>query len=82
MARKKTEKTTTTNRQNEIDLEFMGSREESPDRSVTSRNRIRDKMRSDIEDFLSHGGRINHIDPHVTADPPRKPTSNYGGRPI
>ncbi|MEE8059416.1 MAG: hypothetical protein V3T17_16510 [Pseudomonadales bacterium] len=67
----------------EIDVGFMGSREESADsRTVASRNRLRDKMGGEIEEFLSHGGKIRQIDPHVTADPPQRPVSRYGQRPI
>ena len=66
-----------------IDLGYMGSREESADsRTLASRKRIRKQMGDEIEAFLARGGTINKIDPHVTADPPQKPTSNYGQRPI
>jgi hypothetical protein len=69
--------------QEEFDLDFMGSREENAEaRTPNSRQRIRNKMRDDVESFLEHGGKISEIAPHVTADPPRKPQSNYGGRPI
>jgi hypothetical protein len=81
MAKEKSKKLSDT--EGGLDLEFMGSRDETAEaRTVTSRRRLRDKMHSDIETFLSHGGNIRHIDPHVTADPPRKPHNNYGGRPI
>jgi len=66
-----------------IDFEVMGSRNEAAEsRSVTSRCRVREKMRRDIEAFLDGGGNIHQIDPHVMADPPRKPQNHYGGRPI
>ena len=42
----------------------------------------RRRIESEVEAFLSNGGTINHIDPNVMADPPKKPTSNYGGQPI
>ena len=44
--------------------------------------KIRDKVQEDIARFLSKGGAISEIDPNVTADPPRKPESNYGARAI
>ena len=64
-----------------IDFEFMGSRNETAEsRSVTSRCRVREKMRRDIEAFLARGGHIRQIEPNVMADPPRKPQSHYGNR--
>lgn len=52
------------------------------DYSVKSRETARAALNSQIEEFLSRGGKINLIENNVTADPPRKPTSNYGSRPI
>lgn len=66
-----------------LEKEFFGSRDDrAEDRTVTSRARIRDELSSQIEAFLSDGGTINQIEPNVCADPPKKPTSNYGSRPI
>lgn len=56
--------------------------DDGTDRSISSREAIRKKLQSDIEQFLQNGGAVKTIDPHVTADPPTKPISNYGGRPI
>ena len=65
------------------DISYMGSREETADsRTVASRKRIRDQLSDEIEAFLARGGKIDHVDAHVTADPPKKPSSNYGQRPI
>ncbi|WP_193163826.1 hypothetical protein [Microbulbifer hainanensis] len=52
------------------------------ERSITSRQRARSQLSSDVEEFLSRGGAISEIDPEVTADPPRKPQPKYGSRPI
>lgn len=52
------------------------------DYSVKSRETARAALNAQIEEFLARGGKINLIDNNVTADPPRKPTSNYGSRPI
>jgi hypothetical protein len=49
---------------------------------VASRQKQRDEMSQEIEAFLARGGKIQHIEPNVTADPPRKPDSDYGSRPI
>ena len=66
-----------------LEREFFGSREDrAEDRTVTSRAKIRSELSDQIEEFLSKGGAINEIAPNVMADPPRKPQSNYGSRPI
>jgi|SRR5690606_11772105 len=57
--------------------------EESPEeRTVASRQAQREEMEREIQEFLSRGGKIAQIEPNVTADPPRKPNSEYGSRPI
>lgn len=66
----------------EPDMDFIGSAEEGVLRSIASRQKLRSKMDNEIEAFLQKGGAINEIEPNVMADPPRKPTSNYGSRPI
>ena len=52
------------------------------DFSIASRQKARDELASQIEAFLARGGAIQEIDPNVTADPPKKPAPDYGGRPI
>ncbi len=62
---------------------FLGSKEESADeRTVESRRRLREMMDSQVEEFLAKGGKIEEVPSNVTADPPRKPASDYGNRPI
>ena len=57
--------------------------EESPEeRTVASRQAQRNEMEDQIAAFLAKGGKIAQIEPNVTADPPRKPDSDYGSRPI
>lgn len=56
--------------------------ETAESRTIASRMKIRDKVEEDIARFLSKGGAIDEIDSDVTADPPRKPESNYGARAI
>ncbi|PID42894.1 MAG: hypothetical protein CSB48_08725 [Proteobacteria bacterium] len=46
------------------------------------RRDIRLNLNRDIEAFLSRGGRVQVIDANVRADPPRKPSVNYGSAPI
>ncbi|MAK92192.1 MAG: hypothetical protein CMI08_18015 [Oceanospirillaceae bacterium] len=50
--------------------------------SLEARNKIRESMAAEVEAFLSRGGQIQQIDDNVMADPPRKPQTNYGSRPI
>lgn len=51
-------------------------------KTINAKGRIRDQLDSDIEAFLAKGGSITEVDVNVTADPPTKPVSKYGGRPI
>jgi hypothetical protein len=52
------------------------------DRTIVSRMKIRDKVAEDIAAYLQSGGTIVEVAANVTADPPRKPESNYGARSI
>jgi hypothetical protein len=66
-----------------VDLEFLGSREEQAEtRTIASRKRLRSEMEDEIEKFLAKGGSIQQIEPNVQADPPTKPNTSYGSRPI
>lgn len=63
--------------------DYLGSRDDIPEtRTVATRDRIRGKMNADIEAFLKSGGSINEVQSNVMADPPRKPSSEYGSQPI
>lgn len=50
--------------------------------TIAERQRQRDEMASDIEAFLAKGGEVTSVERNVRADPPKKPESNYGSRPI
>ena len=52
------------------------------DFSIASRQKARDELDAQIAAFLERGGKISEVEPNVTADPPKKPTPDYGGRPI
>lgn len=56
--------------------------DDGSDRSLSSRNVIRNQLSDDVEAFLAGGGAIKTVDPNITADPPKKPSSSYGSRPI
>ena len=52
------------------------------DFSIASRQKIRDEIEDQVAAFLARGGKIAEVPANVTADPPKKPTPDYGGRPI
>lgn len=52
------------------------------DFSIASRQKIRDELEDQVAAFLARGGQINEVPANVTADPPKKPSPDYGGRPI
>lgn len=52
------------------------------DFSIASRQKIRDELEDQVAAFLARGGVISEVPPNVTADPPKKPSPDYGGRPI
>ena len=47
-----------------------------------AKQRVRQELASDVERFLAAGGSIQQIDVNVMADPPTKPITSYGGKPI
>lgn len=57
-------------------------KENSASANAASRDKLRDKLNDDIQAFLQQGGEIKKIEPRVMADPPKRPESNYGSRPI
>lgn len=46
------------------------------------RENIRQKLSDDIENFLKNGGNVQRVENDVRADPPKKPSMNYGSTPI
>lgn len=51
-------------------------------KTVNAKQNLRAQLDADIEAFLSGGGSIEEVGANVTADPPTKPVTKYGGRPI
>tara|TARA_B100000767_G_scaffold257378_1_gene265193 strand:- start:10069 stop:10314 length:246 start_codon:yes stop_codon:yes gene_type:complete len=65
------------------DLNFIGSKDEHAEtRNAASRQRVRSELDNEVERFLNAGGKINNIEANIMGDPPRKPESSYGSRPI
>lgn len=50
--------------------------------NANSKEEERQELDAQIEAFLASGGKIDYVEPNVLADPPKKPTSNYGSQPI
>ncbi|MDG1292708.1 MAG: hypothetical protein P8O99_01205 [Pseudomonadales bacterium] len=66
-----------------VDLAFIGSKDEVAEtRNTASRERVRSVLDDEVAKFLNGGGKINNVAANVMGDPPRKPESNYGSRPI
>ena len=66
-----------------VDLSFIGSKDEVAEtRNSASRERVRSVLDDEVAKFLNGGGKINNVAANVMGDPPRKPESNYGSRPI
>ena len=50
--------------------------------TVSSKEAARRQLEEEMERFLAAGGKIRQIPADESADPPKKPTSNYGSKPI
>lgn len=50
--------------------------------SVEAKQKERDALAKAMEEFLARGGKVQEIESNVVADPPKKPDSKYGSRPI
>lgn len=64
------------------DADFSAADDGEGIQSLASRERLRKQMEADVQRFLSQGGKVQEIADNVMGDPPRKPQSNYGSRPI
>lgn len=47
--------------------------------TMNAKKSIQSQLEMDMAAFLSKGGRIQEVDMNISADPPVKPTSKYGG---
>ena len=57
-----------------------GTVEELP--SMEAKRKEREALARAMEEYLSRGGQVQEVEPNVVADPPKKPESKYGSRPI
>lgn len=58
------------------------TRQTEAERLQADREALRSKMASEVEDYLKAGGKVEQVERGKRADPPRKPESQYGSRPI
>ncbi|MBV1960074.1 MAG: hypothetical protein KUG48_00520 [Oleibacter sp.] len=75
------------NNDNEANVaEVAKESSESTDDMLVSSGEEKEKLRlamaAEVEAFLSRGGKIQEVGVNVMADPPRKPQTSYGSRPI
>lgn len=87
MSEQKTKKTETTAAKAEkpkVHAEGYHSHNDDMPNSATiaERERQRSEVASEVEAFLAQGGGITAVEANLRADPPKKPESNYGSRPI
>ena len=50
--------------------------------TVSSKEAARRQLEEEMERFLAAGGKIRQIPADESADPPKRPTSSYGYKPI
>lgn len=50
--------------------------------SLEAKAREREMLERQIAEFIARGGQVQEIDSNVVSDPPKKPDSKYGSRPI
>ena len=66
----------------DFDYDYIGSKDESAEaRTMSSRARLRQKMQSDVEQFLKRGGTIDVVE-NTLRQPAKKPKVEYGSEPI
>lgn len=50
--------------------------------SLEAKEREREMLARQMEEFMARGGKIQEVGANVVADPPKKPEGKYGSRPI
>ena len=50
--------------------------------TVASRERLRKQLSDEVAEFLARGGKIQLVDPNVTAEIPLNVGDNYGRQPL
>ena len=60
------------------EVELSGRDESAGLRTVASRQRLHDKLLSDVEAFLANGGQIDHVASYINAGPPKRHVNKFG----
>lgn len=60
------------------EVELSGRDGRADLRTVASRQRLHDKLLSDVEAFLANGGQIDQLASYVNAGPPRRHVNKFG----
>jgi hypothetical protein len=60
------------------EIELSGRDERADLRTVASRQRLHDKLLSDVEAFLANGGQIDQLSSYVNAGPPKRHVNKFG----
>jgi hypothetical protein len=73
--------------ESETDLAPEDEQDEAPLTDVSfgsaeAHRKLRESLNAEVEAFLARGGQIKTVDDNVMGDPPRKPQTSYGSRPI
>ncbi|TVP88725.1 MAG: hypothetical protein EA348_10040 [Pseudomonadaceae bacterium] len=50
--------------------------------SLAAKEREREMLARQMEEFLARGGKVQEVGDDILNDPPRKPEPKYGSRPI
>lgn len=50
--------------------------------SLEAKEREREMLARQMEEFLARGGEVQQVDNNTLGDPPKKPEGKYGSRPI
>jgi hypothetical protein len=50
--------------------------------SIEAKQKEREALERAMQEFLARGGKVQEVEANVVADPPKKPDSKYGSRPI
>ena len=55
---------------------------DGPNDAALSRDSMREQLEAQIRAFIAEGGKIKQVPNNLRSDPPRKPETHYGSRPI
>ncbi|MCL6416119.1 hypothetical protein MIB92_10680 [Aestuariirhabdus sp. Z084] len=78
-----TDKAKAAQQTDDVDMEVIGRGDvEAEGRTLESRRGLHEMLDRQVAAYLASGGTITQVDSSLSADPPKKPVSRYGSRPI